>query len=798
MWGIRGKKSRRVLIAAAIVAGALLIAPAIIARIVRWRLQSMVSAQLKAELLIGHLSYQYPYGVEVSDAALLANGPEGTSQELLRVRRLWLKLAQSPFRSGPLVIESISIDHPSIHLIRAEGGLMGGHGLARSAPEKQQDNRHWKLSDMFHLRQLNLTGGEVIYEDRSRAGARPLVWRNLNVTLDTNRQSGSEYSFHFIADNQPLAILDATGTADIDSLMLKLDPLRLSVNLDPSQKHSAIPPEYQRVIDDLNIRGRLVVVTRATLPLSDPRHATYGTTLELSQASAKLPKSGSRLDRLAADVRLGDGAGRPWAQVASLDATTGDASLHLSGGKLALDPAAMRWTLQGLDGRIDAARGAAGRTHGSLEFSLLANGPVTAANLYPITATLHLLPRDFSVQPSVMAAPIDQVAETELTLKSGIVSARGLRASFGNDVWYLKQAEFDLTDLPHRLGVSQAQGAITFGTPRSTYPKAIEQALAPLDPSGPWFFGGNAAIALASNLRTDYDILVHTARGRLNLADRRIPIYSINAAANVSPAAIQLLNFDAGAFQGQLSLTGTIGLVGATHYELDGSIRGAQLNDVARALSKAGDKPAPMAGRANLKLRLAGLLPDDGRSALESLHGAGDIEVKNGDFWKVPVMKEIADNSNVRTAMTVGEAAAVFTVGHRAVHLSHAAVSAPALGVEGHGDVAFNGQLKIDCITTVLGNWGEKFDVGDDGTVGRAVDQLQRTLNGVTQAAVMNIHVSGSPNHPAIDAIPVPFLAAPTAQFMNFLKGGTQQGGGLLGYVKDKPAPSESPRTPAK
>lgn len=977
---------------------ALIVAPSIAGRIIRWRLQAMIAAQLNAELRVGDLSYHFPYGVEVTDAALVAPGPEGKPIELLRLPRLALKLARFPLRRGPLVIERIVIDRPAVHLIRDRAGWVGARGLAKTEAEKQEQTRPWKVSDMFRLQEFDLNGGEIVYEDRSLAGTRPLVWKNLDVHLNTARESDAGYAFHFVADHQPIASLDAAGSADLDSLVLKLDRCTLGVNVDPSQESSAIPPEYQRLLNDLGIRGGLTLSALATFPLRDLPHSSYDTTLRVTDAKAHLNRWKTNLNRFSASLHLSDGNGRPSIEFTSLDAATDEGSVQLSGGAIEFDPRSIAWTLRGLAGRIESTGKSPGRERGSVDFSLaklgvefgrppdgagplvvdrvvladprlhvvrLATAPagpasadraanppakmppaeagpagspahvtrslsdlvrlgkldltggeivyedrtrpdalplawnhvklqlgalaksrsgyafqfgtdsapsasidatgavdldsmlftldqcnLTAAGVdrtqrtspFPAdlqqtmerlaiggslaasvhaslplrdplhgTAEVRLLPTSFAIHPPGMAGPIDQFAEAELTLKDGALSARHLRAAFGNDLWYLKQADVDLSGLPKQLRVIDADGAITFRAPRATYPKLVENILAPLDPAGPFFFNATALIGLAPGIKTDYVVHGHTTRGRLNLVDGKLPVYNINSEFTVTPAAVDIPHLEAGAARGELKVSGTLHLPGTTRYDLKGTLRGADLNDLMHSLTPPGQKQAPLGGRGNLAIHVAGIIPDNDRPAIDFLTGSGDLEVKDGDFWRIPIMKGIADSSNVRSVMTVGEAAAVFTISDKTVHLSHAAVSAPALGVEGHGDVAFDGKLNVDCISTVLGKWGEKFDVGDDGTVSRTVDQIQQALNGVTQAAVMNIHVSGSPNHPAIDALPVPFIARPTVNFVKFLQGqGSgasqkqqqqtgQQSGGLLGYVKDQPAPSQQQQqAPAK
>jgi uncharacterized protein involved in outer membrane biogenesis len=228
-WDVRVPRSRKRVarIGLAVATGLLLayfITPVVLRHLLRTRLQSMIADQLNAELRIGGLSYSFPYAVDLTDAELLTPGPDGKPLEMLRVPHLALSLARSPLRGGPLVIQSVQIDDPSIHLIKAGDGVVGRRSPAK--PENpgpdSRSQRQWKLSQMFQLRRLALHGGTVIYEDRSLAHTRPLVWKNLNVNLDTAPESGSQYGFHFIADNAPLATLDAMGKADIDEFLLRL------------------------------------------------------------------------------------------------------------------------------------------------------------------------------------------------------------------------------------------------------------------------------------------------------------------------------------------------------------------------------------------------------------------------------------------------------------------------------------------------------------------------------------------------------------------------------------------------
>src|SRR5688572_12927185 len=187
------------------------VVPQLFVPMIRGKLQGMISGHLDAKLHIGRLMYAPPFGVRARDVRLVSgSGAEYPNTELLKVRKLDLKLARSPFHKGPLVIENITVHDPEVHLIRtAAGRLVGMHDLVKSdsptarattqpelaatrpttgpvdvavesREEAEQDAARAKLSDMFQLRHFGIHGGRVVYEDQTRPDLPPVVWKDLN------------------------------------------------------------------------------------------------------------------------------------------------------------------------------------------------------------------------------------------------------------------------------------------------------------------------------------------------------------------------------------------------------------------------------------------------------------------------------------------------------------------------------------------------------------------------------------------------------------------------------------------
>src|SRR5205085_1976119 len=138
-----------------------------------------------------------------------------------KVGMLDLKLAELPFGKGPLIIENVTIRRPEVHVVIADGVLVGrGHIVrpqappvaipaaapatatttAPTAPPKaappptpppatastKPDSPatpdvavppQTKLSEMFRLRHFGMYDGTIIIENRDRSGAAPMVWK---------------------------------------------------------------------------------------------------------------------------------------------------------------------------------------------------------------------------------------------------------------------------------------------------------------------------------------------------------------------------------------------------------------------------------------------------------------------------------------------------------------------------------------------------------------------------------------------------------------------------------------------
>ena len=769
----RGRRWSRVLLGVFVLGATVAIAaPSVVRVLLRRQLQTMIAEQLDARLEIGGLAYDMPYGVTVTDAVLIGTSPDGKPLHLLRLPRVELQLARLPFGGGPLVIESLQITDPAVHLIRDEGGTIFKVKLAstthsaptiQKAPQTAPPKAPPKLSEIFRLRHVGLHGGQIVYEDRAHKESVPLVWRNLNLNLETTPKSAGNYNYHLIVNNAPLAKLEATGSADIDELVLNIEKCAMAVNIDPKiRDESALPPEHQALLRDWNVQGTLLIDVTGIVPARNPGASIFAVSMELKPSSARVPGWETALDKLAFKIDLTDSAGgHPIAKIEHLEALAGDASFRLDNVIAIADVAAMKWNLQELRGRVDPGRTRTSlpqsirkpiddlQFQGALDFALSGTGPLQAKDLKGFTGLLQLTPRDISLRPLGFEDPVADLTPIDVHLVDGAITIDSLRAKCGTNLLFLKHAALKLDGLPTRLRLTGLEGCATFG-PEQRFPKPLADLLAMSKPVGPFFFGGSVDLDLSTlQHRLDYNIEVHTRRGMMSLTDRHIPVSGIDASVSVTPSTAIINRFEATTLGGVAIVNGRVDLTGQPAYHLNTTLRNIDLKELSGYLTEPGQPPLPLSGRAVVTARLNGITPKDGQPAYQGLAGTGEFEILGGDFWRIPMMKFIADHVSVDGSLTVGEAAGKFQLGNNKVHFDRAIVTSPALGVEVNGDVAFDGRLDLKGIAKGFGQWGDRVgDVGDGGGIARIASAVQNGLDTATRQAFYEVNVTGTLGKP--------------------------------------------------
>ncbi len=736
----------------------------------RAKLQAMVSDQLNARLSLDHLEYLFPYGVRVYNAKLVAQDPKGREFNLLTADLIELKLAKLPILPGPLVIERLIIISPAVHLIQTEDGLVG-RGITKKV-DQPVEQRKQKLSEMFELRKVAVTNAQLIYDDQTVKGSVPLAWRNLSLDLNTTPQSGASYAFDLNAGDRATATLSAKGAFDIDQLLLHIEDCGVNVNVDPTSSESPIPGELQRVLREYQVKGAIAVSVTGDLPLADPRQSKLAAKIELPKAVGRLPGATDALDELSAQIHCSTDPSAVKVQIDRIVARSHDTAIELSMPSAVLNNKTNAVGLNDFKVKISAGKNRAGlptsivetidalHLAGDLVGVINGSGPV-GSGLRDFHATCEISPENVAIQLPQLPEALHDFAPFRVDLTNGFLTLKTIRAGYGNDVFFVREARVPLEMLPQKLFFDKLAGCVTFDPKRAKYPPAIEQHLADAQPRGPFFFDGNLEIDRAA-ATPSFDYHLHITSDRAGLAPLRkhIPLYNVASDILVTPQVISIDRFDADALAGKVSTTGRIHLQKDVSYAGTVRLRRVDLNEFVHFATGPDVKPLTISGELNADINYSGQGTDE--KALDALKADGAVQVARGDLFHIPVLEGLVQHMGMNDAATVADAGTTFMLQDRVIHLENAAVGSPAVGVHGAGTIGLDDSLDLNLVATPLSDWEKDLRRDDDNVVANiaanVAGKVQQKMNEVTENYLYRVHVTGTTDQPKIDVIAAPAL----------------------------------------
>jgi hypothetical protein len=825
---------------------------------IRAKLQGMIAGHLDARLQIGRMMYAPPFGVRARDVRLIAGasaGPEFAGTELLKVAKLDLKLARHPFHEGPLVIQNITVHDPEVHVIRtADGRLVGMHNLVRpDAPTVQstqpttapvpatqvasgesepisESAARAKVSDMFELRHFGINGGRVVFEDRSRPGLPPVVWKDLNVGMETTPQSRSRYGYTLNAEHGDLAQLKSSGSFDLDELLFDVGSLHVEARTTYTHDESPLPAQVQRVLRDYRVEGRVLLDADGKFSVRDREGSAFRATVELRDASGYSPLWDATVDRAAVKLGIeGHGTSQVLMGVQACEIASGDTVARLDKGELLLDGDANAWTVREVVGRIDLGGRvetlpkksrpllAGMNPRGTVDFTFAADGKLRPAPgeyvLAPEDVAALVYPRNVSLHPPKSPAPINDLGGGGSIRKergTRVVVADNLTFAYGTDPVVLTSARLqlpaDLSALRDQTRVEEIGGTIDFRRPGPRYPGKFGRVVESLRPVGPFVVGRDSWFAVSKvatgRRKGDWYFSVSTDAGSFTLTEDRIELLHMTGDATVSNMLIDVRRLEADVLGGKLTGTVQVTPGGARQYQGRAYLRGVDLAAVSKVYILPETRGARLSGVGNLNIEFAGEKKKDGTAPLDTLRAAGEFEVFRGHFWTVPVLGEIAKRAGGGRELTVGEAAGVFEVEGDRILLRSAAVSSPALGLQGSGSIGPERRLDLDVVAAPLGDWRDKVKQTNvpivSDVAGEVVGAVQKLVNTATSTLLYEFRVTGTAGHPHLAAVPVPALSdAGALLFGGMMREGRE--GKLLESLRpkkeqDRARPEQSPR----
>ncbi len=402
---------------------------------VRNKLQAMVSSQLNAELRIGSLRYSFPYGVDVTDAGLVAKDDAGKPVELLTIPRLEIGLAKLPFGEGPLVISKLRLHEPAVHVIRTSTGFVGHHTLAKGATSRPSETGGPKRSEMFELRLVEIIEGRILYKDRTLTGTVPAIWQHIGLNMTTDPKKNPIYDFTLSLQSGSVATATAAGTFHIDDLELTAKEFAATLTIAADAKRSPAPPEIQRLLQQYEMRGTIKLSGKGQLRPEAAGPSSFDADISLADCHLRPAPGLPPLDGAAIALRLwtDEHPGLLNLSINSARATMGSAQLASATARMNADLRATTWAIP----QLAAVLHLTGDIEGDVKIRLDGNGtalpqPDGRLNLRADAAHLLLLNQKILVADASLDAIVtpDKIE----TVIDG-ASKRGLHASvFGGTV----------------------------------------------------------------------------------------------------------------------------------------------------------------------------------------------------------------------------------------------------------------------------------------------------------------------------------------------------------------------------
>jgi hypothetical protein len=820
------KRKRRILRLLVLALGALLslylAAPFALSPIVRNKLQRTVSDHLHARLDIGALSYHFPYSVTVRDASFAADEQHG-NVELLRVKRLDLSLAKLPFGRGPIVVQNVVITEPVVHVVRDEQGNFIGAHLAKRDLESPPDWRRLKLSDFLRLRHFDLQRATFVYEDRAHPDAPPMEWRDLNARLQLQPSSASRYDLHFSADNEPIAKLNLTASADVDAWTIDVSKLAVSVHVNPTAQRSPLPAQIQEMLAMLGIEGTVHVEASGGVPLKDPSGMNFVVQTQLDHVRAAPEDRKWALEDLTASLRA-TVSDKVQLEVTRFDARGMGGRLQISQLAGKFEPQQKSWQIERLDGRIIADPASAPKPTapttgpttspspmklvllaGTINFTASAAGSLQKGDRWPTSSNLVATFDKVALQPSRFPIPIENISGCARLVENNTVVVENADASYGPDQYHVAQARVSLADLPLRFEVTDIVARALAAQPGPLYPRPLTKTISVLRPNGPIDITGAFSIYRGRGRNEpDFSLTLIPRDGGLTLTKHDLRVSHLNGRIHVAPRLVTIDHVQGSLLCGTIIGDGYV-IPRPPRYEdperripvkYDGivALQDIDLSSLCLAMNLIRDDGKPQAsGRGAARVHTHGLIPapatqpDEQSPTTQELAPQpkwldewvmhGSVRIDDADLWSGRVLSRIIGETTVAPdALTLSQAAALFGVADRRVELKQVAISSPAVGVQGSGVVGFDGSLNLNAIVAPLGDWRDGMQktglpiISD--VAGEVVGAIQQLLNTATRQLLYQFRVEGNVKDPKISAVPAPMLTEGAAQlFESMLRG---------------------------
>jgi hypothetical protein len=402
-------------------------------------------------------------------------------------------------------------------------------------------------------------------------------------------------------------------------------------------------------------------------------------------------------------------------------------------------------------------------------------------------------PRDWVVRPLHWTTPFTNVSGTVHASRDAL-SVENVEAQFHGDRFFVTAARIPLAHIEDEMRIDEISGSMQLTGKVEEYGKPFEFIAHRIRPAGTWYALGylHRKYHQPPGTKPDFHFDLRSDDASGVLGRKKIPLTQVKTEISSSTALTDIKRLEGICFGGVVTGEGQVAPGKGKDLAYQGQvwIRDLDLKSLADLVVVKGRKPSRLSGKGNVNARVEGMGSDGEHTAVENFRASGRFEVLEGDFWSLPAIDEVTRSAKVQGgALTVGQAAGVFTIHDRVVELTNAALSAPVLGVQGAGKVTFDGNLDLRVVAAPLADWKDQMKrtriplVSD--VAGEVLGALQKMVNTATKTLLYEFHVTGTTREPTIETIPTPVLTQGVAKIF-----GAMMKGEKLGEVVDEKEPA--------
>ena len=763
-----------------------------ISRAIATKLRDTANGKLDAELRLGTVIYVPPMGAWVWNAQLVRVG-----QPIVQIPRAMIHLAKLPLRDQPIIISSLTLEEPRLNLSPGAFRNIMKPGAQEKAPRK--------LSGMLQLKRVRVRDARISYSDPNASGP-PTVWRNLSLDAETVQQSPSLYALRFGSRADPLGDASAAGTIDVDELMLNLQTVAVKMRAEPDPSSTPLPQGVQEFLKKYRIHGGVAIYGKGKVLLRDPQQSSFTLDLALQDAIAQIPPNDLAVDRVAASIVCSKRAGEPVnVRVDQFELSADDKQVFVDAGELQLDAASSTWKLTDLDGYIIARRPLHPTTQpklkfnryqfsGRCDFTAALSGAFGLRGKDPWQAIEHEIvvkPRGASFLPKDFAHRVEDINGGEIRLANGTIVFHELAGTYGGDRLRLRAARLPVKGLPRLAQWREISGTVTFHQPLRRYSPTLDKIFDALNPDGQFVIAGswtNERISDETRKRS-YDLIVSSDTGSFALAQAELPLKKIRGDATVTPAGVVLHGAQAELLGGTVAATGRWTRGDADSYDGDLTLRDV---DLAQLRQLHGSGNSRLKGRVFAQATVFGTTSE--QEKLKGLRAGGEVEIERGELFHLPVLKDIFANvKGMSDVAMVSDAAAVFDIADGQIRLRDAAVSAPALGLQGTGTLGLDGTVDLKVVAAPLSDWRAGLKETNvplvSDVAGELAGAIQKLLNAATGTLLYEFRVSGDLKKVQIVTVPTPVLTDTAAFVFEKMLAPPKKGQRPIELLRHQPSP---------